>query len=76
MSDISFVCDLSQFLREGHYEEQLSARSLALVSADGPNVYPNAYEHMLKLSEEPVFRERMGSYLNWYRKRIGRVFES
>ena len=72
IADISFVCDFAQFLREGHYESQLSERSLPLISAKGPDEYPKAYEHMLSLSQQPAFANRLGSYLNWYRKMLGR----
>ncbi|NKB99848.1 MAG: glutathione S-transferase [Pseudomonadales bacterium] len=72
IADISFVCDFAQFLREGHYEEALATQSKTLISADGPSIYPKSFEHMLTLSAEPAFAERMGSYLNWYRKKLGR----
>ncbi|MDG2277500.1 MAG: glutathione S-transferase family protein [Pseudomonadales bacterium] len=72
IADISFVCDFAQFLREGHYEEALAGQSKTLISADGPRTYPRAYEHMLTLSGAPAFAERMGSYLDWYRKKLGR----
>jgi glutathione S-transferase len=71
IADISFVCDFAQFLREGHYEEQLQAVGLPLISSEGPDIYPRAFEHMLKLSEEPVFAEHMGAYLEQYRKKLG-----
>jgi elongation factor 1-gamma len=70
IADISFVCDFAQFLREGHYEKALTGQNLALISEGGPDVYPRAYAHMLNLSETPEFGRHMGSYLNWYRKRL------
>ena len=70
IADISFVCDFAQYLREGHYEEQLSSAGLAVISADGLEAYPHAYKHMLALSETEPFAERMGTYLNWYRKKV------
>lgn len=71
IADISFVCDFAQFLREGHYESQLADLSLPLISGDGPDEYPRAYAHMLDLSKEPAFANRLGTYLNWYRKKLG-----
>ena len=71
IADISFVCDFAQFLREGHYEEALAAAGLSLISGDGPARYPKAYQHMLTLSEEPAFANHMGTYLNWYKKKLG-----
>ena len=70
IADISFVCDFAQFLREGHYESQLDNAGLATISANGPEHFPNAYQHMLRLSERSEFSHRMGSYLNWYKKKI------
>lgn len=70
IADISFVCDFAQYLREGHYEEQLNAAGLPLISANGLEEYPHAYQHMLRLSESEPFAHRLGTYLNWYRKKI------
>ena len=70
IADISYVCDFAQFLREGHYEEQLQAAGLQLISKEGPQTYPRSFEHMLRLSEQPAFAEHMGTYLNWYRKKL------
>ena len=74
IADISFVCDFAQFLREGHYESQLQAAGLGLISAEGAVRYPRAFEHMLKLSEMPEFAKHLGSYLNWYKSKTG-VFD-
>lgn len=71
IADISFVCDLAQFLREGHYEDALAAAGLGLVSAEGPNRYPLAFEHMLRLSATDAFAKHMGTYLRWYRRKLG-----
>ena len=70
IADISFVCDFAQFLREGHYAEQLTAAGLELISHNGPEIYPRAYGHMLELSETAVFAKHMGSYLDWYRRAL------
>ena len=32
LADISFVCDFSQFLREGHYEESLANQGFKIIS--------------------------------------------
>jgi len=70
IADISFVCDFAQFLREGHYEEQLAGQGLSLISKGGREEYPRAYEHMLELNARPEFSEVMGSYLDWYRRKF------
>ncbi|MEM6999324.1 MAG: glutathione S-transferase family protein [Pseudomonadota bacterium] len=68
LADISFVCDTAQFLREGHYAEQLAAADLPLISKQGLEEYPKAFAHMLNLSSQPVFAKHMGSYLDWFRR--------
>ncbi len=67
IADISYVCDFAQFLREGHYKVQLAEAGLELISANGAQRYPKAYEHLLSLSRDPAFSRHMGSYLDWYR---------
>ena len=70
IADISFVCDFAQFLREGHYQQALTEAGFALISENGPDQYPHAYGHLLRLSETEAFARHMGSYLNWYVKKI------
>ena len=70
IADISFVCDFAQFLREGHYEEELGKAGLSLVSRAGAAEHPKAYGHMLRLSETDAFANHMGTYLNWYRRKL------
>ncbi len=70
IADISFVCDVAQFLREGHYEEQLDKAGLPLVSHAGAAEHPKAYAHMLRLSETDAFAKHMATYLNWYRRKM------
>jgi len=70
LADVSFVCDFAQFLREGHYVEALQEAGFELISLRGPDEYPRAYAHMLALNEKPEFARHMGSYLNWYRKKL------
>lgn len=70
IADISFVCDVAQFLREGHYVKQLADQGLPLISEDGPSRYPRSFNHLLSLSETPEFANRFGSYLDWYRREL------
>ncbi len=70
IADIAFVCDLAQFLREGHYEAALAAAGLPLVSSDGRARYPRAFSHLLTLAAEPAFAGRLGSYLDWYHRKL------
>ncbi len=71
IADIAFVCDFAQFLREGHYAEQLDRAGLSLVSADGLEEYPKAFTHMLALAATDEFARHMGSYLDWFRTAHG-----
>ena len=68
IADISFVCDLAQFLREVYLEETLAAAGLDPVSRGGPAEYPRAYAHMLRLSATDPFAGHMGSYLDRFRQ--------
>ena len=70
IADISFVCDFAQFLREGHYVEDLEQLSLPLISENGPGEFPRTYEHLLSLASTDTFSDVMGSYLNWFRKKL------
>ena len=70
IADISFVCDFAQFLREGHYEEKLNNQGLSLISGKGQELYPRSFEHMLDLNSRSEFSEVMGTYLNWYRRKL------
>lgn len=70
IADISFVCDLAQFLREGHYVAQLREQDFELISTSGPQRYPKAFAHMLSLSETPAFTEVLGTYLQWYKNQF------
>ena len=72
IADISFVCDFAQFLREGHYEDALAGAGLALVSGNGPDDYPRAFDHMLRLDRMDAFAKHMGTYLDWYRRKGAR----
>ena len=70
IADISFVCDFAQFIREGHYEETLTAKGFGLISKNGPQDYPLVFKHLLELSDREEFSSVMGTYLNWYRKKL------
>ena len=66
IADISFVCEFAQFLREGHYLEQLETRNLALISEDFQIDYPLTFQHFKTLCNQEEFLDVMGSYLDWY----------
>ena len=68
--DISFFCDFSQFLREGHYEEDLKEKGFTLVSENFVLDYPKTYDHLMKLSEVEEFSLVIGTYLDWYKRKL------
>ena len=66
IADISFVCEFAQFLREGHYLDQLKSKNLSLISENFQNDYPLTFEHFKSLSNKKEFKDVMGTYLDWY----------
>ena len=68
IADISFVCDFSQFLREGHYKEILKKKELELITKNGSKNYPKVFNHLLNLSGQKEFSSVMGTYLDWFTK--------
>ncbi len=68
--DISFFCDFSQFLREGHYVDDLNEKGFNLVSQNFVSDYPKTYDHLMKLSEVDEFSSVIGTYLDWYKKKL------
>ena len=70
IADISFVCDFSQFLREGHYEEVLKERGFRLIAENFRDDYPNTFRHLMALAEEKEFSSVFGSYLDWYKTKL------
>ena len=67
LADISYVCDFSQFLREGKYQEILKEQGFNIISQDIKDTHPKSINHLLKLSEQEEFSSVMGSYLDWYK---------
>ena len=67
IADISFVCEFAQFLREGHYLEQLELKNLTLISKNFQTDYPLTFQHFKALSNKEEFSDVMGSYLDWYK---------
>ena len=66
IADISFVCDLAQFLREGHYQKILKEKGFELISSNFSNTFPRSFKHLLTLSRQEYFASVLGSYLDWY----------
>ncbi len=69
IADISFVCDVAQFLREGHSRQELEAQRLKVISEEGLIQYPRSFQHLLALATTPDFSAVLGTYLDWYLRR-------
>lgn len=66
IADLSFVCDLAQFLREGHYPDYVrETLGKALVSEHIRDDYPRAVQHMLTFAERDICAE-LKRYLRWW----------
>ncbi|MEM7403912.1 MAG: glutathione S-transferase family protein [Pseudomonadota bacterium] len=66
IADLSFVCDLAQFLREGHYPEYVQETlGKTLVSAAIRSDYPRAVAHMLAFTDRDICVE-LKRYLRWW----------
>jgi glutathione S-transferase len=68
--DISFFCDFSQFLREGHYEKDLEEKGYSLVSKNFIENYPKTLSHLMKLAKKKEFSTTIGTYLDWYKNKL------
>ncbi len=69
IADISFFCDFSQFLREGHYEEDLKKQKFKIISENLKNDFPKTFIHLYKISEIEEVSSTIGSYLDWFKKK-------
>ena len=70
IADISFVCDFSQFLREGHYEDILKDRGLGLIAEKFKDEYPKTFKHLFSLAKRKEFSSVLGTYLDWYKTKL------
>jgi glutathione S-transferase len=68
--DISFFCDFSQFLREGHYVDDLKEKGFNLVSENFVTDYPKTFDHLMNLSKVEEFSSVIGTYLDWYKRKL------
>ena len=63
LADISFACDLTQFLSERRSRELLESKGFAPVS-DAIGAYPDAVRHLLALGEQAAFAKTVGRALD------------
>ena len=52
-------------------EEVLKERGFGLIAEKFKEDYPNTFDHLIKLSEEKEFSSVLGSYLDWYKAKVG-----
>ena len=63
IADISFVCDLAQFLRERDKIEIINNQGYELITLNFEKEFPNAYLHLKKLAIQETFKELLLKYL-------------
>jgi glutathione S-transferase len=63
IADISFVCDLAQFLRERDKIEIINNQGYELITLNFEKEFPNAYLHLKKLAIQEIFKELLLKYL-------------
>ncbi len=70
LADISFVCDLGQFLGERRGRKVLDVAGLLPVSSAEPNAHPRAFDHLFRLAERPEFKKHLGTLLDQARNEL------
>jgi len=64
IADISFVCDVAQFLRERDKEKIINNQGYEVISKNFEKEFPKATNHIKKLSKKEEFKEIMLDYLD------------
>ena len=57
-------------MREGHYVDDLQEKGFNLVSENFVTDYPKTFDHLMKLSEAEEFSSVIGTYLDWYKRKL------
>ena len=63
IADISFVCDLAQFLRERDHKNHLRKQGFELISKNFEKEFPLSFNHLKKLYQTKEFKDVMQDYL-------------
>ena len=63
IADISFVCELAQFLRERDRRNVINEQGYELISQKFEDEFPNSFSHLKGLSQKMEFRNVMLDYL-------------
>ena len=64
IADISFVCDIAQFLRERDSEEIINSQGYEIISKNFEEEFPRVYKHLIKLCQKQEFKDVMHDYLD------------
>ena len=64
IADISFVCDLAQFLRERDNKEVIEEQGYEIISKNFEKEFPLSLKHLKDLSKKREFKEIMSNYLD------------
>ena len=63
IADVSFVCDLAQFLRERDNKELINKQGFEVISLNFEADFPNSNNHLKNLYARKEFKEITGDYL-------------
>ena len=64
IADISFVCDVAQFLRERDQEKIINEQGFEVISKKFEKEFPKAANHLKNLAKKQEFKEIMFDYLD------------
>ena len=64
IADISFVCDVAQFLRERDRRTIINEQGYEIISKNFEYDFPKSYKHLLMLYNTVEFQEFMKGYLD------------
>ena len=64
IADISFVCDVAQFLRERDNKKIIEEQGYEVISKNFEKDFPLSLKHLKDLSEREEFKEIMSNYLD------------
>ena len=64
IADISFACDVAQFLRERDRQTMINEQGYEIISKNFEDDFPESCKHLLKLYNKGEFQEFMKGYLD------------
>ena len=64
IADVSFVCDVAQFLRERDPRTIINEHGYEIISKNFEEVFPKSRKHLMNLYNKDVFQEFMKGYLD------------